>query len=358
MEQFESALSMLDLMTQPAFCVREGRIVKTNPSAAAFLIEVGTDIQSMLHIGAEEYEQFQSGCLYLTLSIGGQQLGASVSRMQGFDVFCIETDDADARLQALTLAARELRMPLSNIMTVADKFFQETAVEDPQLQEQAALINRGLFQMLRIIGNMSDASRYAADNVGRQEMRDICAVLSEIFSQASALAENANISLRYTSCVESIYTLLDAPKLERMILNIISNAMKFTPAGGCIEAKLTRHEKKLYLSICDNGTGISENVGNIFCRYAREPALEDSRHGLGLGMVLIRSTAAIHGGIVLVDHPEGAGTRVTVSFSIRQKDTSLRSPRLRVDYAGERDHSLIELSDVLPSRLYDPDAFK
>lgn len=358
MEQFQTALGMLDLMPQPAFCVREGKIIKVNPASAALLIEPGTNIQSLLHTGTEEYEQFNGGCLYLTLSVAGQKLGASISKMQDFDVFSIESDGADAGLQALALAARELRTPLSNVMTVADKFFPEAA-EDAKAQEQTALINRGLFQMLRIIGNMSDAGRYTADTGARQEVRDICAVLGEVFGRASALTEHTGVLLHYTGCPESIYTLLDAQKLERMVFNILSNAIKFTPAGGHIEAKLVHRGKKLYLSISDSGSGIEEAMkGNLFSRYLREPGLEDSRHGLGLGMVLVRSTAALHGGTVLVDHPNNAGTRITVSFSIRQGDATLRSPRLQIDYAGERDHGLIELSDVLPAKLYDPDAIK
>ena len=73
-------------------------------------------------------------------------------------------------------------------------------------------------------------------------------------------------------------------------------------------------------------------------------------------MVLIRSTAALHDGTVLVDQPEGCGTRITVSLTIRQGDTTVRSPRMQIDYTGERDHGLVELSDVLPALLYDPDS--
>ena len=54
MEQFHNALGMLDLMREPAFCVQGGTIIKVNPAAAAFLIETGTDVQSLLHTGAQE----------------------------------------------------------------------------------------------------------------------------------------------------------------------------------------------------------------------------------------------------------------------------------------------------------------
>ena len=71
-------------------------------------------------------------------------------------------------------------------------------------------------------------------------------------------------------------------------------------------------------------------------------------------MVLIRSAAASHGGAVLIDQPEGSGTRVTLTLAIRQ-DTSgnVRSPLLRMDYAGERDHGLLELSESLPAELFE-----
>ncbi len=354
MEQLETALGMLDLMTQPAFCVRDGRIIKANPAAAVFLIETGENIASLLHTGAEEYADFTGGQLYLTLSVSGRKIGASVSRIQDFDVFCMEQEDADSHLQAMALAARELRVPMGSIMTIADKLLPAVN-ENPNVQEHLSHLNRSLFQMLRLISNMSDAGLYAADTGARQEIRDINAVLDEIFQRAADLTAQTAVSLHYTGYHESVYTLLDAQKLERMVFNILSNAIKFTPAGGSIEAKLTRRGDKLYLSICDSGSGIHEGLkGTLFSRYLREPGLEDSRHGLGLGLVLVRCTAALHGGTVLVDHPENAGTRITVSFAIRQGNPTLRSPGFRIDYAGERDHGLIELSDVLPAHLYDP----
>ncbi len=355
MEEFHHALGMLDLIQEPAFCVQNGIITKVNAAASGLLIEAGTGIRTLLKTGTDEYTDYEGGCLYLTLSIAGCSLGASVTRIEGYDVFCVQRDESSAELQAMALAARELREPLSNVMTVADKLFP-AASKDEKSQEQFSQINRGLFQMLRIISNMSDAELYTADTGARQEIHDICAVVEESFGRAAALAEHTGVQVSFTGYPQSVYTLADAQKLERMIFNILSNAIKFTPAGGTVTATLTRRGAKMYLSVCDSGSGIADHLrGSLFSRYARQPGLEDGRYGLGLGMVLIRSTAAVHGGTVLVDHPDGCGTRITVSFAIRQGNAVLRSPRLKIDYAGERDHGLIELSDVLPAHLYDPD---
>ena len=356
MEQFQNTFGMLDLLQEPAFCVCNGIIKKVNAAASAMLIECGIPVRELLHTGAEEYDEFCGGCLYLTISLSGHEFGACVTRMESFDVFRIDQERSDAHLQAMALAARELREPLSNVMTIADRLFPNAANGDSNTQEQLSRINRGLFQLLRIVGNMSDASNFVADSGKRLEIRDICAVVDEVFHRAAALTEQTGVTLTYSGHPESIYTLADAQKLERMIFNILSNAIKFTPAGGTVTAKLTRRGGRMYLSVSDSGCGIAEEQrGTVFSRYTRQPAIEDGRYGLGLGMVLIRSTAAIHGGTVLVDHPEGCSTRITVSLAIRKGDPVLRSPRIRIDYAGERDHGLVELSEVLPPHLYDPD---
>ena len=79
-------------------------------------------------------------------------------------------------------------------------------------------------------------------------------------------------------------------------------------------------------------------------------------HGIGLGMVLIRSAAAAHGGTVLVRRMPDGGTSITMTLAIRKKtDSTLTSPILHMDYAGGFDHALMELADVLPARLYAPE---
>ena len=254
----------------------------------------------------------------------------------------------------MALAARELREPLTNVMITADSLFPLCATEDsPHAAEQVARLNRGLFQILRIIGNMSDAERCAA--VSHQETVDIPALFAEFFEKAETLISHTGITLTYEGPNQPIYGLADREQLERAVLNILSNAIKFTPKGGTVAAKLTHSGRMLRLSVTDSGSGIAQSVrSSVFSRYLRQPALEDSRYGIGLGMVLIRTAAAHHGGAVLIDQPEGVGTRITMTMSIRQsKQATLRSNVLRVDYAGERDHGLIELSECLPTELYE-----
>ena len=359
MEQLTHVMEMLNLMMQPAFCARQGMILGVNPEAQQYMLSQGMAVSDILATGKDEYAAFSSGCLYLTVNVCQRSWGASVTRLNDLDIFVWEQDQDQAQLRSLALAAQELREPLSSVMTVADRFFPALDVADaPELQNQVARINRGLFHMLRLVSNMSDASRYIQETAGRMETRDISSFLSELFAHCKELLQQVEVNLEYSGLPESLYCLIDSEKLERSIHNLLSNAVKFTPQGGTIQASAVVRGQKLYLQIQDNGCGIPDELRNsIFRRYLRSPGVEDGRHGIGLGMVLVRSTASIHGGTVLVEQPESGGTRVTLTLQIRQdRSGTVRSNILKVDYAGERDHSLIEFSDTLPHSMYRKDS--
>lgn len=355
MQPNEDVMKILDLMTQPSFCVSQRKILRVNPAAVALFLEPGADIEDLLCTGVEEYDEFSGGCLYLTLRIHGQTYSARVSKLSEYDVFQVDACQEDLRLQAMALAARELRNPLSSLMVCTDRLFPHVnARENPTAEELMARINRSLFQLLRTVGNMSDAGRYLSEESFRQEYREIGSIVRETFERAESLVRQSSITLDYTGLSAPTETLVDAERLERAILNLISNSVKFTPEGGHIRASLTRKGNKLCLSVSDDGSGILKGLeGQVFSSYRRDPQIEDGRLGIGLGMVLVCGVAAQHGGTVLVDHPQEKGTRVTMTLAIRApSETQVRCPVLRVDYAGERDHALIELSDVLPSQLY------
>ncbi len=343
-------LNMLDLMILPAFCVKENKIIKANSAAQELLPESGT-LTSLLLSGEEEYAQFSGGCLYLQLNLGGIPRGASVTRMGDTDIFLLDPDEEDSELRAMALAARELRQPLSSLISMTETLFPHNL---PECSEKAGVLlarmSRSLYQLQRLVGNMSDAS--AGPALARLETRNISQVFDDIFEKASAFLETIPVSLRYSGLKTDVCGLIDAAQMERAVWNILSNSLKFLPQGGTIQAEVTQRGNTLRLSIQDNGSGIQEEIlGSMFSRYLRQPGLEDSRFGLGLGMVIVRNAAAIHGGTVLVDQPGQSGTRITLTMRLRRTAASQVCSPI-ADLAGGRDQALIELSQHLPISVY------
>ena len=335
--------------TSPAFTVTDNFITACNQAAEAMLITPGTDVRPLLLTGKEEYASFPGGCLYLKLNLSQRGYGATVTREKGIDLFLLDQEPEDADLRSLSLAARELRSPLSNLMIAADALMRSTA-GDPGIQEQLARLNRSLHQMHRLVNNMSDAGR--SDLTASVSLHDLSRLFQDIFEKIRTQLECTSVSLTYEGPSERICGLANAGQLERAVLNIVSNAMKFMPEGGTIQARLTRQKDMLHLCIQDSGSGIAENVlGTVFTRYQRQPGIEDSRYGIGLGMVLIRNAAADHDGTVLIDAPEGRGTRVTMTLAIRQDAPVLKSP-LIPPAADSTRNVLTELSDSLPWEVY------
>lgn len=350
MKQSHDLSGMLDLIIRPAFAVTDGTVTYCNQAARSIMLATGTPVEKLMETGSEEYASMTSGCLYLSVQLEGHSFGASVSRMDGFDVFVLDGEDAEPQLQAFALAARELREPLTNMMIAADRLKSTEGSAGKELQ----LLERSLYRMFRLVGNMSDAARYAEQAQPRQELRDMAAIIGGVFEKAAALTEGTGITLRFSGCGEPVFSLTDTERLERAVYNMLSNAIKFSEKGSVIDAKLTRHGQKLHLTVCDSGSGIAEDVlSSVFSRHLRQPGIEESRHGIGLGMFMIRSAASAHGGTVLIERGAEKGTRLTMTLAIR-KDLkgNLASPRLRVDYAGEMDHGLVELADVLPAKAF------
>ena len=339
----------LNRFSCPAFSVKENIITACNQSAQALLLCPGADIRELLMTGREEYANHQSGCLYLKLKVSAKGCGASVTKTEDGDLFLLDQEPEDADLRSLALAARDLRSPLSNLMITAEALKEKTA-EDPNLREQLARLNRSLHQIHRLVNNMSDAGR--SDLLTTAGMHDLKQLFYDIFEKIQTHLEGSRITLTYEGLSQTVVGMANEGQLERAVLNIVSNAMKFMPEGGKIHASLTRHENMLHLSIQDSGSGIAENVlMNVFTRYQRQPGIEDSRYGIGLGMVLIRNAATDHGGAVLIDFPEEKGTRITMTMAIRQDSPVLRTPVIS-PAADHYRQILTELSDCLPWECY------
>ena len=176
--------SLLEMIDRPAFTVCDGIITNCNQTAKNRLISPGKPIAEFVPEGCEAYKNYTGGILYLTLQIGWIRCGATVVRQEGQDIFLMDRDADQAQLQAMSLAAQQLRIPLSNVMTLADCLFPE--LKDDKQKEQAAQMRKALFQLLRLISNMADAERYTGLNEPAYENTELCSFLREIFEKASA----------------------------------------------------------------------------------------------------------------------------------------------------------------------------
>lgn len=357
MDTQKDILSMLEMTTNPAFAVADGCIAHLNREARQLFLQQGTPIEKLLPAGMEEYAQLTDGRLHLMLTVFETEYCAAVRRVGQYDFFILEPDADQERTRMMSLISTEMRLPLSDILTEVDQLFPMLAeMEDPDVTAKVARINRSLNQLHRLAGNLSAAFQYSSDQPPRMSHRDICAVLREMLAHIKTVAADGGHILQYSVPCEQIYCLFNEERLERAVFNMISNAMKFSAPGETVTVTVTRRGKKLYLSVEDSGCGIpSDILGTVHARYRRQPGIEEGRSGLGVGMLLLRTAAAAHGGTVLIDCPGGHGTRVTMTVAIRsERDPEVHDAPIGIDHIGGRDRALVELSDVLPSEAYRP----
>lgn len=356
MEVNTESLLLQNSLIGPAFLVTNGIITGINNAAAQRTLTVGTAVEDLIVTGSQEYRQFRSGKLYLQLMLGGVQCGAYVTVMDGKHLFCLDSAYQNPELRTLALAAQQLRNPLNEAMINTDLLQANHAIrEDPEVNEQLAALNRSLYQMIRAVCNMSDASG-AYIQTANQELRDAAAVFDEILAKAEAVVSHAERKLVFKGLSKSVSCLMDADLLERAVLNILSNAVKFSPKGSTIQASLRLSGKRLLFSMENDGlSGASPFMHNAFAHFLREPGLENPLSGIGLGMSIVRCAAAAHGGTVLFDTIRKNGAKVVMTVATdRAAPPMLESPlRLVGGYTGGFDKILVELSEVLPDSLYE-----
>lgn len=351
METENLTFPWLELVDHPAFCAKDDTVIASNSLCAAYGISAGADIRAFLQDHYDVYKATESGCLYLTVTTGEITRNATVTKAGDYDIFTLCASPDEERLRAYALAAQQLRIPLSNVMAVTDLLLAELDTSEAEAARKASQINRGLYQLLRIVSNMSDAGLYQDAKVLHPENADFTALFSEILEKAQTISAETGICLHYSLPTRPVLGLAYPEQLERAVYNLLSNAIKFSPAGGTVEAVLTKKGSHLIFTVLNNAP---EATGAFWARYRREPVIEDSRNGLGLGMTLVGAAATAHGGTVLWDHPTPEQTRVTLTIPVKKiTGTEVHSPKVPIgDYAGGRDKGLLEFAEILSSDSY------
>ena len=342
---------LLDMFQHPVFCVKDGLVTDRNNSQVLCELNPGTPVVDLLPHSTEEYTAFTGGCLSITVVINHIDYIATVLRTNDGDLFHLQSLEESPELRIMSLAAQQLRNPLSEVMTAAETLF---ATQDIADRQQVGLINRGLSRLLREIGNMGAVSSYRAGRLYGKETKNIVSVINEIIEKAQALCNSTTQRLCYTPMTQQIYCPTDTEMLERAIYNLLSNAIKFSPADSIVNVRLTEGTDKLLLSVESQVTDADLTRGNLFMRYVRDASVEDGRYGLGLGIPITQCAAAAHNGALLMDYPAEDTVRFTMTLStLSGRGPALSSPFPAFDYMGGLDHALVELSDILPSSAFE-----
>lgn len=224
---------------------------------------------------------------------------------------------------------------------------------DGELDENAALLTRNFYRLRRLSGNLEEAANLDAPLSPPQQNDDIIGLCSVVTERSAHAARLLGLSLEFKSERSSHIIALNADRIERLLLNLLSNAFKFTPAGGKVTVEVNVTHQHVELKVTDTGCGITEEQKkHLFDRYRSADFPDGSPRGLGLGLPICRKIAADHGGMLVVVSDEGKGTTVTATLE-NKKSVMLRlNTWMMGDYSGGFNRTLLELSDALPKQAF------
>ncbi|WP_183166740.1 ATP-binding protein [Azomonas macrocytogenes] len=213
-------------------------------------------------------------------------------------------------------ASHELRTPVTGIQ-MAFSLLREK-LKFPQNSRESDLlitVHDELHRLVQQINDLLDFSRYQS---GQQKLQPILCEVSALLEKASqrhqAQAAQCNINLSLDIEPELPGLMLDTAQMERVLDNLLSNALRHTPSGGLVRLQARRHGDRVIVSVEDNGEGIPYNQqARIF-----EPFVQIGRHhgGAGLGLALCKEIVQLHGGRIGVHSRIGHGTIFYLSMPV------------------------------------------
>jgi signal transduction histidine kinase len=216
-------------------------------------------------------------------------------------------------------ASHELRTPLTSVLANLD-FLAETLDGDQGDAASSAL--RSSQRMRRLVQDLLLLARADARRAAPHEPLDLGAVVVE------AAAELEPVTDTHAIAVDAPHVEVDGARdeLHRLVLNLMENAIKHTPAGTRVHASVAAHDGRVLLTVEDDGPGIpAELRDKVFERFVRGAG--DRGGSFGLGLSIVRAVAESHGGVVDLSSEEGRGTRFTVALPAT--DGALARPRRR-----------------------------
>ncbi|MDP1677198.1 MAG: two-component regulator propeller domain-containing protein [Bacteroidota bacterium] len=270
------------------------------------------------------YQQWWAYCIY-TLVFLGMVVSVNWVRMNRFRleqqvlVEHLQTEKLSEmnsmKSRFLANVSHELRTPLSLILGPIE--FLLLKKNDTECVEQLGIVQRNAQRLLRLIELLLQYSRLESGTIKLNvAQEDVISILRRLTGYFSSPAAKKQIEMRFTAEQENINGLVDAEKIEHILQNCISNAIKFTRPGGTVEVYVRIEHNDLIFSVKDTGVGIApEHLHHVFERFYRVDTTHKTE-GTGIGLSLSKELAEIHHGEMHIESEFGKGTTVTVRIPL------------------------------------------
>jgi PAS domain S-box-containing protein len=217
----------------------------------------------------------------------------------------------------LAMLGHELRNPLAPIRNALD-LMRIQANGDSRLEWARSVIDRQLTQLTRLVDDLLDVGRISSGKIAlRKEPIEINAAVQRAVEASRPLADASRHTLEVRLSPEPLSVDGDLIRLAQVVLNLLTNAIKYTPAGGRIEVDVAREGAFAVVRVKDTGIGMSpELMPKVFDLFVQgERSLDRSEGGLGIGLTLVKRLVSLHGGTVSA-HSDGPGRGSEFAISL------------------------------------------
>ena len=211
--------------------------------------------------------------------------------------------------------SHDLRTPLTALQGQIDVLLMQPSI-DAETKQSLERMAREVRRLVRMTNNLLLNAQLESKPVFLPRDVDLTELLDEVIREARVLAEGLNLEV---STPEVVVVPGDYDLLKQMALNVVDNAIKFTPKGGSVQVSLSRAEDWAILSVSDTGQGIPQkhltHVMEPF--YKADTPRKSKVGGVGLGLAIVKQVIDLHGGQLEIHSQEGVGTTVTMRLPLR-----------------------------------------
>lgn len=262
------------------------------------------------------WQTWMAYLLYLLLFTGLAVLAGyillTIYRLRG-DVR-LERKLSEIKLRFFTDISHEIRTPLTMISAPVEYMMNDEKTPE-EIRQKLTLVSHNTARMQRLVNQILDFRKMQSQQL-RVVETEIGTLVEEFCSDFRELGEEQHIHFQYINQAPGEKLWVDTDALEKILMNLLSNAFKYTPSGKNVRVILKKSDKTIDLQVQDDGPGIQkEKQKNLFTRFVSFNE-DKSKPSTGIGLSMVKELAERHGAKVSVDSEDGKGSCFTVSFQI------------------------------------------